>query len=124
MTIAVGISAIALLLALVSYLSQRYTSKDTADILQRLTALETKVELWWGAVAKRAAEMLKDWPTNPSKDILIEKFIGQRLTKEEAEELRCILLEERKSARESVSLAYTILLASLDTIVHGDCRKC
>jgi hypothetical protein len=74
-------------------------------------------------VEQKVASMLKSYPTYLEKDILIEKFQEGRLSLEEAETLRCILVNEQEIAEKNNALAYFLVIARLDQIIKEGHRK-
>jgi hypothetical protein len=88
-----------------------------SKLQERLTALETKMEIFWKAVGNHVAEMLKSYPTNIEKDILLEKLSTKEITLEEAYKLKTIVKGEmQKAANER--LAYILLLAGIDVVIY------
>ncbi len=63
---------------------------------KRVQAVETKMELFWGAMGAQAAAMLHS-PHSPELDDLLEKVMNHTITPVEARELR--ELEELELAR-------------------------
>ncbi len=63
---------------------------------KRVQAMETKMELFWGAMGAQAAAMLHS-PHTPEMDKLLEKVMNHTITPAEASELR--ELEELELAR-------------------------
>lgn len=111
--VGVGISVCMLLLAYFGVVSH---------ILERLTRLETQVGLFWGSLEKSIPPMLKSYPTNVAKDVLLDKMANTELTLDEAYVLRTILIEEAKAAREN-AIAYALALARLAQIIDDLERK-
>lgn len=71
------ISSVALLLAGAAF-------KFAYSMVQRVTSLETKISLYWGAVEKQMSQMLHS-PHRPNLDALLDKNLsGDRLTRTEA----------------------------------------
>jgi hypothetical protein len=91
-------------------------------ILERLTRLETQVGLFWGSLEKSIPPMLKSYPTNMQKDVLLDKMAHAELTLDEAYVLRTILIEEAKAAREN-AIAYALALARLAQVIDDLERK-
>jgi hypothetical protein len=94
----------------------------TAKIQERITRLETKVELFWSSIEKSVAPMLKSYPTNVEKDILLDKMTLGELSLDEAYHLRTILMEEAKIERDK-AIAYALALARLEQIIYDLKRK-
>lgn len=71
-------------LGILSYFKKQFTPTDIADILKRITVIETKLDLYWGAVEKQMSQMLHS-PHRPTLDVLLDKNTrGDRLTHDEA----------------------------------------
>jgi hypothetical protein len=82
--ILIGLAVIGGGLGLLSYFKKQYTPKEMADVLRRLTVIETKIELYWGAVEKQMSSMLHS-PHRSSLDVLLDKNArDERLTYDEA----------------------------------------
>jgi hypothetical protein len=88
-----------------------------AKLQERLAALETKMEIFWKAVGNHVSEMLKSYPTNIEKDILLEKLATKEITLEEAYKLKTIVKGEMQKA-ENERLAYILLLAGIDVVIY------
>lgn len=79
-----GLAAIGGGLGILSYFKKQYTPKEIADILKRITVIETKLDLYWGAVEKQMSQMLHS-PHRPTLDVLLDKNArDERLTHDEA----------------------------------------
>lgn len=79
-----GLAVIGGGLGILSYFKKQYTPKEFADTQRRLTVIETKLELYWGAVEKQMSQMLHS-PHRPSLDVLLDKNAREeRLTHDEA----------------------------------------
>lgn len=89
-----------------------------SGIKERLTEIETKVELFWKALEGRVVDMLKS-PNLPYQDVLLEKLRAGGLSEEEAEDLKEILLKEMLSKEEDAGkqLAYVLIIGRLDGII-------
>jgi len=88
-----------------------------ARLESRQSVTEAKTDLFWGTVEKNFGRLLKDFPTNKEKDILITKMIEKRLTIDEANLLKEILLaemEEKRLSDANVVITYTWFIAALD----------
>lgn len=87
--------------------------KFSYAMAQRVTALETKIELFWGVVEKQMSNLLHS-PHRPTLDKLLEKNqAGEKLTKDEAEQLADLLeklINSEDLSKEESSWA-TMLLA-------------
>lgn len=74
-------------LGILSYFKKQYTPTEIADILRRITVMETKLDLYWTAVEKQMSTMLHS-PHRPTLDVLLDKNVrDERLTQDEAESL-------------------------------------
>lgn len=91
-------------------------------ILERLKDVETKVGLFWTSIEKSIPALLKSYPTNMEKDVLLDKMARAELTLEEAYRLRTILIEEARSDREK-AVAYALAVARLEQVIYDLKRK-
>ena len=80
---------------------------------ERITSLETKIDLFWKAIENNVVTLLKTYPTNITKDVLLDKLTNDELTLEDAQLLRTILLGEMATAAEK-KLAYVLIVARLE----------
>ena len=92
--------------------------QEISAICSRLTALETKIDLFWGAVESKMVDMLKCLTTLP-KDILLDKMIHRDISLSEAQELRTVLKEEyeHKQIDNGTRLAYVFTLARIEQMI-------
>lgn len=82
-----GLALIGSGLGVLGYFKKQYTPTELADILRRITVIETKLDLYWTAVEKQMSSMLHS-PHRPSLDVLLDKNVrDERLTQDEAESL-------------------------------------
>ena len=89
-TAQITLSAISVLVALATlvYAATRAGHGDTLKLEHRLTALETKVDVFWSRLAVDAAAILHSPdPRHARTDLLLEKLIDDRLTDRELAEL-------------------------------------
>jgi hypothetical protein len=87
-------------------------------ILERLTRIETKTDLFWKCVESGVVTMLKTYPSKVAKDVLLDKMVHNELALQEAQELRTILCEEMKPKENGAErLAYVLALARLEQII-------
>ena len=86
-------------------------------LFERITRLETKVELFWGTMKKAAADLLHS-PHTPEFDMLLEKSKADKLTRAEAMRLKELLLEERKTGDKISQFVAALMLAEMD--INGD----
>jgi hypothetical protein len=90
-------------------------------VLQRVTVLETKTELFWGAVSKTVGDMIKQ-PIHHRKDALVDEFnFGiTSMTTPDILELKTILeceLPEFEKNKDPKALAYALLLARIQQVL-------
>lgn len=92
----------------------------------RITKIETKMELFWNAVGGVMSSLIKQ-PIHFKKDQLMDKLIPENLphlpetTIEELFELKTILNDELVTLRETKdnkSLAYALAIAYIDQILY------
>ena len=110
--------------------------KETFGIMGKITAIETKLgdvnfpqlatrmEIFWGAVEPVIRSMIKQ-PIHFRKDDLIDRF--PNLTDDELCELKNILEEEMKDLttnKDPKVLAYALMMARVDTVLHENNKKC
>lgn len=91
-------------------------------IQERIARLETKTELFWKCVEGNVLNILKSYPSNIGKDVLIDKMIHSELTLGEAQTLRMILKEEIKGTA-NLDWAYTLALGRLEQVIFELMRK-
>jgi hypothetical protein len=109
------IATIALILTVSGFIFNHFAI--IAKLQERLASLETKMEIFWRAVGNHVSEMLKSYPTNIEKDILLEKLSSKEITIEEAFRLKTIIKGEMQSA-DKERLAYILLLAGIDVVIY------
>ena len=88
-----------------------------AGIKERITALETKMDLFWKAIESNVVQMLKTYPTNIRKDILLDKLSSAELNLDETYELRTIITGEMQTSKNE-RIAYVLLLASIEQRIY------
>lgn len=82
--IMLGLAVVGGSLGILSYFKKQFTPIEIADILKRVTVIETKLDLYWGAVEKQMSQMLHS-PHRPTLDVLLDKNArGDRLSHDEA----------------------------------------
>lgn len=82
--IMIGLAVIGGGLGILSYFKKQFTPNEIADILKRVTVIETKLDLYWGAVEKQMSQMLHS-PHRPTLDVLLDKNArDERLSHDEA----------------------------------------
>lgn len=107
-----------------------------SDQGNRLTRMETKMELFWNAIGQSMSSLIKQ-PIHFRKDELMDKLVPENLphlpenTVEELLELKGILKDELVTLREikdPKSLAYSLAIAYIDQIlfdkglIKGECK--
>ena len=86
------------------------------QLRERLTAVETKIEVFWGVVTDNIKGLLKH-PTELRKDELLDKL--PKLNEFEAVELKEILKEDLHRANDKTDkLIYALVLARTEIIIH------
>ena len=61
--------------------------------------------------------MLKSYPTNISKDVLLDKMLHNELTLDNAQELRLIIKEEMELTKKENVLIYVLALGRLEQVI-------
>ncbi len=85
----------------------------------RFGTLETKMDLFWSFVRANVPQLLKTYPTDIDKDLLLDKMIHNELTLEDATKLRLILTEEMKTKDKKEAIVYILALGSLEQIIFN-----
>ncbi len=95
-----------------------------SEMKERLVSLETKMEIFWKAIESNLGSMLKSYPSNLEKDLLLDKMMRKELTLEDAERLRTIIIGEMETNNgdEVKKIAYVLLGARIDQIIF-DIKK-
>lgn len=93
-----------------------------AKIQERLAALETKTDLFWKGVEHMVIPMLKSFPTDIGKDVLLDKMLHNELTLADAQTLRLILTEEFTGNGDK-SLIYILALGRLEQIIFDKLER-
>ena len=88
-----------------------------SDIKERITRLETKTELFWKCVETGVVGMLKTYPTNVNKDVLLDNMLHNELTLDDAQELRSILKGEMELAKKENILIYVLALGRIEQVI-------
>ncbi len=112
----------AMILTVIGFLFQQFSV--LAGVKERLTALETKMDLFWKAIEGNVIKLLKTYPTEIDKDVLLDKFSRRELSKEEAYQLRTILIGEMETTKTNNTLAYVLLIGRLEQILHENKNNC
>jgi len=108
------LSIVAIFISLFGLLFQYFTV--IVSIKERLSKLETKTELFWKCVENGVVKMLKTYPTEMEKDVLLDQMQHNELTLKTAQELRVILTAESESSKNN-TLIYVLALGRLEQII-------
>ena len=111
---------VSIIIAISGFLYQQFAI--ISGLRERITSLETKMGLFWKAIEGNVASMLKTYPTNIDKDILLDKLTQDELGVAEAERLRTVLIAEMERARAEDRLVYILIIARLEQLLY-DVRK-
>ena len=84
---------------------------------ERISRLETKMELFWKAIENNVSALLKTFPTNINKDVLLDKLSNGELSMEEAQTLRTILIGEMEKFKNK-KIAYILMLARIEQLIY------
>lgn len=96
--------------------------EDIAKLDSRLGSQEVKTDLFWRCIEYKAGELLKSYPTDKEKDLLLDKLRERSLSLQGAEILRTILDGEMGMDGSKDKFCYILLIARLEQIIH-DLRK-
>jgi hypothetical protein len=107
---------IAILVSILSIIIQYFVLMT--KVYERLAKLETKTELFWKCVEGGIVKMLKSYPTNICKDVLLDKMLHDELTLEDAQTLRTILKEEMNLDKEK-ALVYVLALGRIEQVIYS-----
>lgn len=91
--------------------------KDIGELRTKISSLETKTELFWRCIEGKVVDMLKTYPTDLDKDVLLDKLSEKSLTLREAEELRTILNCELERA-DNNQFAYILALGRIEQLIY------
>ena len=92
-----------------------------ADIKTQIMEQRTKIELFWRCIETNLGALLKTYPSQIDKDLLITKMTERKLSLEEAEKLKEILLGEMEATKKEdkpILLVYIIAIAGLTQIIY------
>jgi ribosome biogenesis SPOUT family RNA methylase Rps3 len=109
------LSIFAICLTIIGLLFQHFAV--LSGIKERITALETKMELFWKAIETNVSQLLKSYPTNIDKDILLDKLSNRELTLEDAQALRTVLIGEMECTKTNNKLAYILIIARVEQTI-------
>ncbi len=104
--------------------SEARTAERIAKTDAHLSASDTKTDLVWRCIETRAADILKTFPSDVDKDVLLDKFKERSLDIDEAERLRTILKGEFKESLEKESedakdpFCYLVVLGRLEQVLY------
>lgn len=119
-------SIVAILIAISGFIFQQFGV--ISGIKERLSSLETKMDLFWKGIENKVVEMLKSYPTFLEKDVLLDKMTRKELNQEEAERLRTILTGEmdKNNNDDARKIAYVLVIGRLEQIILDikDKTKC
>jgi hypothetical protein len=113
-------SAIAIGIALLSFLASHFGS--IPQLRERLTAVETRLDLFWKLMEKSMASIIRS-PHTPRLDELLDKLLEDKsLNLAEAEELRWLLKEKDEFDDDKKILAKAMLLPLVEQKIY-DLKK-
>lgn len=94
-------------------------AKNESSTGERITKLETKMELFWSALERRVVDILKP-KSNPEpkrKGVLLDKLRDRTLSEKEAEELKKLLSNDvQHEKNDGRKLAIGFILARLEQL--------
>jgi len=95
-------------------------AKKVDDLVERVVRVETRTDLFMTALESWSVKVLHS-PHAPDRDRLLEKLQDGSITKDEAMALRGLLeIQYDGDPRSPHGLAYTLLLAKLNQILHEE----
>jgi len=104
--IAIAVSILGLILQYFAFI---------VNIQTRLSTVETKIDLFWKAIETNVIKMLKNYPTNINKDVLLDKLVNHELSLQEAQLLRTILIGDMNNIQDHHNqLAYVLGIARVE----------
>ncbi len=125
-TIGIGVIIIGLVKALYSKQMSMFMTPEKcaashaafALLLDRVTRLETKIEIFWKTMEQTMVNVLHS-PHTPEFDKLLETLSNASLNMIQAERLKVLLLDEVKTANvgNSRKIAASILLARIEQVI-------
>lgn len=122
-----ALPVISILLTILAMISGYYSiaikfRKEVADqnlkFAEDIKELQTKTELFWKCVEGGIVKMLKSYPTNICKDVLLDKMLHDELTLDDAQTLRTILKEEMNLDKEK-ALVYVLALGRIEQVIYS-----
>lgn len=100
---------------------QQAHNKEIQDLSISIADIRVKVDLTWKCIEGKVIDLLKTFPTQLDKDILLDKMKEISLSLEDAERLRTLLDCELINAKDN-KFIYILILARLEQIIY-DLRK-
>ena len=91
-------------------------ARELSEIKIHVAAMSTKLDIFWRCVEERAIDILKSFPSNVGKDVLLDKLKERSLNLDEAERLRTILIEEAK-VKDTNKFVYIMFIGRLEQII-------
>jgi len=100
--------------------------KTDPAVLERLKALETKTDLFWGVVQANIPKLLRS-PHTPVEDALLDKLRDDTINRIELLDLRhllqCDLDDEINKKDLSLSIAYILAISLIDSKILDGSRR-
>jgi len=90
--------------------------EEMGGINVKVSTLETKMELFWRCMENKVVDMIKTFPTNIKKDVLLDKMLTRDLILEEAVLLKTILEGELKTVEKN-AIGYILVLSRLEQVI-------
>ena len=90
--------------------------EEMGGINVKVSTLETKMELFWRCMENKVVDMIKTFPTNIKKDVLLDKLLTRDLILEEAMILKTILEGELKTVEKN-AIGYILVLSRLEQVI-------
>lgn len=93
--------------------------EQMAKMGERQARLEVKADLFWKTIEDNVVKLLKTYPSNVPKDVLLDMMVRGELSLENARLLRTILIEENKNTIKNPQdpLAYALVLGRVEQII-------
>jgi hypothetical protein len=93
------------------------STRDLIETNSKLDKMCVKTDLFWQIIEGKVVNVLKSFPTDLGKDILLDKLIEKSLTLPEAEKLRTTLDGEMQLTKDNL-FAYVLVLARLEQLIY------
>ncbi len=116
------ISLIAIGLTVIGFIFQYFGF--ISRLMERVTKLETKIELFWGVVQKQMIDIMHS-PHTPELDLLLDELQDNCLNLEKAHKLKD-LLSQQMTLDNGKKMAVIFLLARVEQIIfklNGELKK-